>query len=251
MAIMKRITLFLSILLSLSVFSQDNRPFALLQKGAVAEYSVKIGKKPNPAFPFMTKEITEVERLDDGTTRVVTKSIMQNKKKGLLKLPKMVKKAVSEDGQLSTIIIKNDTCIIDATVESAAENVNTDGFLLKIPSTMNVGDTLECGTLSMTFKLWGRDVKYKTSYSNFRVVAEKEITTAAGTFNCYVVRGRIKTSIKGGYTSLLGASGEYWVDDECWYARGIGVVRQITKVTNKRNVKPLCYELISITVPDE
>lgn len=81
-----------------------------------------------------------------------------------------------------------------------------------IPSTLSVGQELECGTIE--WALMG--LKSSHAVTSHNVVAQEEITTPAGTYNCFVVEQ--KYTMKSGFSKSEGMN-------KTWYAKGIGVVK--------------------------
>ena len=82
---MKKIFSILAVtcLTSLGALAQTAEGFILSKMGAKAEYTVTRGEKRklNMGYAYQTKENTKVEVREDGTTRVITKNFILNKKK--------------------------------------------------------------------------------------------------------------------------------------------------------------------------
>ena len=81
-----------------------------------------------------------------------------------------------------------------------------------IPSTLSVGQELECGTIE--WEVMG--MKSSHTVTSHKVVAQEEITTPAGTYDCFVVEQ--KYSMKSGFAKSEGVN-------KVWYAKGIGAVK--------------------------
>ncbi len=81
-----------------------------------------------------------------------------------------------------------------------------------IPSTLSVGQELECGTIE--WEVMG--IKSSHTVTSHKVVAQEEITTPAGTYDCFVVEQ--KYTMKSGFAKSEGVN-------KVWYAKGIGAVK--------------------------
>ena len=81
-----------------------------------------------------------------------------------------------------------------------------------IPSTLSVGQELECGTIE--WEVMG--IKATHTVTSHKVVAQEEITTPAGTYDCFVVEQ--KYAMKSGFSKSEGMN-------KSWYAKGIGLVK--------------------------
>ncbi len=81
-----------------------------------------------------------------------------------------------------------------------------------IPSTLSVGQELECGTIE--WEVMG--MKSSHTVTSHKVVAQEEITTPAGTYDCFVVEQ--KYSMKSGFAKSEGVN-------KVWYAKGTGAVK--------------------------
>lgn len=84
-----------------------------------------------------------------------------------------------------------------------------------IPSRLDVGTELQCGEI--TINVNGLNVKQDITFN--KVVAREEITTTAGTFDCYVVEQNYVTKL--GPIKVEGVQ-------KTWYARGVGNVKTET-----------------------
>lgn len=90
--------------------------------------------------------------------------------------------------------------------------IEIDGSVLFVPLRMAVGMELDCGTITVNT---GGITTTQTITDN-RVVDREEISTAAGTFKCYVVQQKYSAKVMG-----IKVNGS----QKTWYARGIGQVK--------------------------
>lgn len=90
--------------------------------------------------------------------------------------------------------------------------IEIDGSVPFVPLRMAVGMELDCGTITVNT---GGITTTQTITDN-RVVDREEISTAAGTFKCYVVQQKYSAKVMG-----IKVNGS----QKTWYARGIGQVK--------------------------
>ena len=222
-------------LTSLGALAQTAEGFILSKMGAKAEYTVTRGEKRklNMGYAYQTKENTKVEVHEDGSTRVITKNFILNKKKKPSNLVGV------KEGSYTAIDVNPDgsytiSGLLFGPINASASNT---GFMLKIPAELKVGDALECGTTTTTFKMKGRTFTTSTTYSDFQVVEERDHTTSAGTFHCYVVKGKNTTSSNNQTFSY---------DEEYWFAKGVGIV--LYKMGDPQSKEEFYYELTSLSM---
>jgi hypothetical protein len=91
-----------------------------------------------------------------------------------------------------------------------------EGGNLEMPSGMKAGDLLKDGNLSMSFSSAGMTVMNMTiSITNRKVEAVENVTTPAGTFECYKISYDIATKMMINM-KMKGVE---------WYARNVGMVK--------------------------
>ena len=94
-----------------------------------------------------------------------------------------------------------------------------EGGKLELPSNMKAGDMLGNGDMTITLSAGGvRIMSIVMTISNRKVDAVENITTPAGTFECYKISYDVSTKI-------MGTQQTKGVE---WYAKNIGLVRQET-----------------------
>ena len=98
-----------------------------------------------------------------------------------------------------------------------------EGGNLEVPSSMKAGDMLKNGDLKMSFSSGGMTVMNITiNISNRKVDAVENITTPAGTFECYKISCDVAMKMM---VNVRTKSVE-------WYARGVGMVKSETYNTD-------------------
>lgn len=94
--------------------------------------------------------------------------------------------------------------------------VTVDGDFLEIPSSPTVGQSLKDANLNIEFSTSGTPIMtMRIKITNRKVGAKENITTPAGTFECYVISFDIETHL----IFTIRASVKEW------YSKGVGMVR--------------------------
>ena len=228
---MKRIfsTLVLAIITYAACLAQDTQCYALTKQGACLRYSYTYGKKLMAYYDITVQE----NKTENGKTVVSTLWKLLNKKG---KPSKSAAIGGFGDGLLTSITIENNSYYMTNDLGLAGGGENRHGYILKIPATLNVGDTIEGSTLNSETKFMGATMKNELTYNNFKVVEETDLTTAAGTFHCFKVTG----NVKGKFSKMD-------IDDNqvMYIAPGMGIIRQeINYLGDKR---PIVIEVCSVS----
>jgi len=102
-----------------------------------------------------------------------------------------------------------------------------------IPNNLSIGQELQSGSVSVKIDAQIGMISWDSIISDRNVIDYEEITTPAGTFNCYVIsytntlRGRLASRT---YSSTL------------WIAEDVGIVKEVTKKRNGRVVSTTILE---------
>jgi hypothetical protein len=97
--------------------------------------------------------------------------------------------------------------------------MTVEGGNLEMPSGMKAGDVLKDGDMKMSFSSGGMNVmNISVSITNRKVEAIENITTPAGTFECYKLSYDIATKMMIS-VKMKGVE---------WYAKGVGMVKSET-----------------------
>jgi uncharacterized protein YfdQ (DUF2303 family) len=97
--------------------------------------------------------------------------------------------------------------------------MSVEGGNLEMPSGMKAGDALKDGNLKMSFSSGGMTIMNMTvSITNRKVEAVENVTTPAGTFECYKISYDIATKV--GITMKMNS-----VE---WYANKVGMIKSET-----------------------
>lgn len=197
---MKRLILsIMALCLMANAWAQE--PFCCITEGAELKY-VTTDAKGNETGTSVTKmnSITG-ENGNYDITQTITLFV-----NGTQMLKPMVIESTVKDGDASI-----------ALGGGAAIDVSSDVPL--IPARLAVGLELGCGEIKVNMG----GIKAKQTITLHKVVGREELTTPAGTFDCYIVEQQ--------YTAKLGfikAKGS----QKIWYARGVGNIK--TETYDKR-----------------
>jgi hypothetical protein len=103
------------------------------------------------------------------------------------------------------------------TMESYEDmEMTIEGGNLELPSNMKAGDVLKNGDMKMSFSSGGMTIMNMTiSVTNRKVEAVENLTTPAGTFECYKISSDVSTKMM---ISVKAKSVE-------WYAKNVGMVK--------------------------
>ncbi len=98
--------------------------------------------------------------------------------------------------------------------------MSVEGGNLEMPSGMKAGDLLKEGDIKIAFSSGGMTVmNMSVSITNRKVEAVENLTTPAGTFECYKISYDIATKMMGIGVKMKGVE---------WYAKGVGMVKSET-----------------------
>ncbi len=211
----------LGVLFLQSAAAQDVTPYALTKEGATIQYSYSLCGKLMGYNVVSVKGVSET----DGKPRIQYLSQYLNKKGKPI--------AMYGDGFIYFITIEDGGYYFTQDLGMGFGGEDRNGYMLKMPAALKVGDTIEGGTLMYVFKFMGQSIDNELTCHDFKVVEEVDLTTPAGTFHCLKITG----TITGSYQNMK-------VDDhQIWYlAPGIGIVRQEMYYMGAK--KPYVAELI-------
>lgn len=90
------------------------------------------------------------------------------------------------------------------------------GIDLEIPNNLLVGQTLPDANMNMKIGMSGITMNMDLNITNRKVIAKEDVTTPAGTFNCFVITYDMNTKMGMTQTS----------SSKQWIAEGVGMVKQ-------------------------
>lgn len=94
------------------------------------------------------------------------------------------------------------------------QNLITLGDVSSLPVSMKVGSDIPVGVINVKIK----NINATFTISNRKVIANENVTTPAGTFNCFKLEEKQTTKV-------LISSVDYFFTS--WYAKGVGCVKQM------------------------
>lgn len=212
---MKKTVLFvMALCLGLNLMAQEKEPFCCVKQGAELKY-VTTDAKGNETGTSVTK-VTAATGSDGNYNVAMTIALYVN---GNQMFSPMNVTTTVTDGNASV-----------ALGGGAAIEMTTDVPL--IPARLAVG--LELGTGSIVMNMGG--IKTTQEIHTHKVVGREQLTTPAGTFDCYIVEQTYTAKM-----AFIKAKGSQKV----WYARGIGNVK--TEIYDKRGKLSTQQILVSAT----
>lgn len=212
---MKKIILtILSLYVITSVSAQNNEPFCCIKKGAELEYQTTDAKGKETG-----RSVTKItEATGENGNYTITQTI-SNFVEGTEIFGPMTVTTTITDGNASV-----------ALGGGAAIDVTSDAPI--IPSNLSVGQELATGTLSINMS----GIKSTQEISSHKVVGRENITTSAGTFDCFIVEQEYVAKV-----AFIKVKGK----QKIWYARGVGNVQ--TETYDKKGKLASRQVLISAT----
>lgn len=101
--------------------------------------------------------------------------------------------------------------------------IEFEGDYLEMPSSLNVGESLPDGSMTMKVKMNGANMNLsdiKINIVNRKVEGKESITTPAGTFDCYKITYNTESQMK-----VMGMGKTKTYKNEEWLAEGVGAVK--------------------------
>lgn len=192
------------------------QPYTLYGKGTVAEYIIMKGDKQSVfmGLPTYVQQVVAEEKVSNGLLGVYVKQVLLNKKHEPSKGISAAFKSYYYPTEIDTAGTFHLTHDIS---RDFVLLTSRQGYAMLLPSMLNVGDKLKCGTIADNSKnLFGGTVKLKAEYTDFYVDGTETVTTPAGTFDCIRLKGKVfedNSAYKSNYQYT-------W-----WLARGVGFVK--------------------------
>lgn len=229
MIMKKQLILFVALLLCVSANAQETEGYLLTQSNVSVQYSYTYGGK---LMGYLLNTLQKKETVGNSTTYTYLLTMLNKKEKP----SKNASFMGLGDGYQSQIIADNGAYVMTQDLCIANGGTDRHGFILKMPSTLKVGDAIECGKLELSLKFPMMPTTHNNlTYSDFKVVEEVDLQTQAGTYHCLKITGIV--------------TGEYQKiklnDHQVWYiAKGIGIVRQESYYMGEK--KPIIIELYKV-----
>jgi len=94
-------------------------------------------------------------------------------------------------------------------------DMDISGTNVILPNTLTIGDSLPDATMNMAMDMSGIKMNIDVAMTDRKVVAREDLTTPAGTFDCYVIE--YTSNVKMGINKKSKA--------KQWIAKGVGLVK--------------------------
>jgi hypothetical protein len=207
-------------------FSQNCQDFLFMQKNKTIEMTIYNKKgEPNGKQVY---QITDVTNAGAGVTASIASEMFDQKGKSMAKANTSIQ---CNGGS----ILVDMRMMLPQQQQQQTSNVSAkvQAFYLEYPAALHVGDALKDGNLSMDISsggpggppgMPGPPKTLTMLITNRKVEAQENVTTSAGTWNCFKISFKSKITVKAGPFGFP-------VNVECteWFAPGFGVVKTQTK----------------------
>lgn len=197
------------LLLSFSSIAQDCEPYIPMDKGVEFEMQSFNAKDK---LQSISKQKVISKSVIGGNLEATIQNDIYDKKDNLQS--SSVYKIICKDG----VFMVDMQTMLDPEQTEAYINmgITVDGDFLEIPSNLSVGQKLNNGILNVKFGPAEAPImKMSVRVTNRHVEAKEDITTPAGTFECYKISYDIETQMI--FTIKITVKE--------WYSKGVGMVR--------------------------
>jgi len=219
---MKRLLIsFLSLsLFATSAFAQCNNAFYSLDEGS--EFEMTTYNKKDKLQSRIVNAISEVEENGDAY-EATFQSTIYDKKDEMVSDGEFV--VICEDGNIRVDMERLTSSMGQLAAYDEME-VESEASFLEIPSSLEVGQSLSDGHTTIKVKMGEGNMAMTTmqiDVVNRKVEARENLTTPAGSFECYKIT--YDTDIS---TKMMDFSNKTSFSSAEWVARGVGVVKTET-----------------------
>lgn len=204
-------------LFATSAFAQCNNAFYSLDEGSEFEMTT-YNKKDKPQSRIVNA-ISKVEENGD-TYEATFHSTIYDKKDEMVSDGEFV--VICDDGNIR-VDMERLTSSMDQLTAYDEMEVESEASFLEIPSTLEVGQSLSDGHTTIKVKMGEGNMAMTTmklDVVNRKVEAKENLTTPAGTFECYKITYDTDMNMK-----MMGFTNKSTFSSAEWVARGVGVVK--------------------------
>ncbi len=93
------------------------------------------------------------------------------------------------------------------------------GTDVELPNQLSVGQDLKDANVNVKMKMSGMNMNIDVNTIDRKVIGKESVTTAAGTFDCFVITAKTKSK-------MMMANQE--MSDKLWLSEGVGMIKQET-----------------------
>jgi len=101
--------------------------------------------------------------------------------------------------------------------------MDMEGIDIELPNDLSVGQQLADANVNVSMNMSGIKMKISVSTVDRNVLAKEQVTTPAGTFDCYVLSETIQSKSMGANLELI---------SKTWLAEGVGMIKNETYKKN-------------------
>jgi hypothetical protein len=215
---MKLITVFVFLLFTGNIFSQDCSNYYYLQNNKTIEMTIT-NNKGNESGK-MTYVVSDSKKNGSSITATINSEFVDAKGKTISKGTNNVK---CENGVMQ---MDMKTFIPPAQLEQIKSGTATaSDVYLEYPAGMNIGDQLKDGQFNMDYEsVSGLKCSLEISITERKVEGKETVTTSAGTWECYKISANNKITSR---ISGIGIPIKMNVTE--WFAPGFGIVKTESK----------------------
>ncbi len=204
-------------LFAASAFAQCNNAFYSLEEGS--EFEMTTYNKKDKLQSRVVNAISEVDENGDAY-EATFHSTIYDKNDEMVSDGEFV--VICEDGNIRVDMQRLTSSMEQLTAYDEME-VESEVSFLEIPSSLEVGQSLPDGRTTIKVKMGESNMAMTTmniNVVNRKVEAKENLTTPAGTFECFKIT--YDTDIN---TKMMGFSNKTSFSSAEWVARGVGVVK--------------------------
>ncbi len=220
---MKKLSLIIAVFVISSITAQNNcSPFYPSKEGATI--TMHHFNHKNKLTSKTSYEVLDVNS-SGSKSKITMNMYLSDAKK---------QKAITEatftitcDGGITTL---DPESIISPNLFDQYKNMeySIEGRGIDIPNSLSVGQQLQDGQVSMSIDAGVMSIDMTIDLKNRKVVSRENITTPAGSFDCYLITYTNETSMS------MGMKQTFYVKQ--WITKNVGIVQQETAKTNGKIV---------------
>lgn len=210
MKTMKYITTILAVLAFNGSFAQDNcSTYYPFEEGTT--FQITNYDRKDKTTGVLDYKVVDVNSTDDGKTATIEMRVTDKKGEEVM------------DNDFNVTCANGVTSIdfkslmpANMTEQYAEMETEITGTNLEIPNNLSVGQQLPDASMEMKINMGVMKMNMNLHITDRNVIAKEQVTTSAGTFDCYVItyNSMVKMGMKNEF------SGKQWI------AEGVGMVKQ-------------------------
>lgn len=189
-----------------------------MEEGAILSYAVY--NKKGKIDGTTTYTVSDVK--NDGRQTQSTLSMSYSDAKGKHNFDSSYSMTCTDDGIKIDYMSLMPGQMMDQ-YEDMDVKMEMDGTDIQLPNNLSAGQQLDDANVSVKMNMSGIKMNITVSTVNRHIEKEESITTAAGTFDCYVLSETIKSK-------TMGANIE--INSKTWLAEGVGMIKNETYKKN-------------------